>query len=403
MNNKKKKIFVLLDNMPSKENPHCWKHAIDQVLKLSKECDITIVSPVCLTLSLRRFKKNRDLIKKLPQYRYEIESVICWRPRYIDFSFIPWKYRKHYFQILTMIVSLLFLLLFKRIKFDIIHAHFVYRPGYVAAILGKVFGKPVIITAHGSDIHQNLYKEGPLYRKRTIDALRWCSRIIAVSESLKKMIDEVGFKKKTCVIPCSFSEKDFYPRDKTECRFKLLLDPNKRIILFIGNLIRIKGVDILIEAFRIVRNKDDNVRLIIIGEGLEKAVLERQVRDCSLDKVVNFLGRKDHNEIPLYINSADIIVLPSRYEGRPVLILEALACGRPVVASRIGGIPETIVNDKLGILFEKENPIALADAIIKALEYSWDSSYQSNYVNKYNNTRLAQEILNVYGEVINKA
>lgn len=143
--------------------------------------------------------------------------------------------------------------------------------------------------------------------------------------------------------------------------------------------------------------------MIIIGNGPEKLILEQQARNCGIYKKVHFLGVKDHNKIPLYINSANIIVLPSRYEGRPVLILEALACGRPVVASRIGGIPETIVNDKLGILFEKENPIALADAIIEALEYSWDSSYQSNYVSKYNNTRLAHEILNVYGEVINKA
>lgn len=403
MNNKKKKIFVLLDNMPSKENPHCWKHAIDQVLKLSKECDITIVSPVCLTLSLRRFKKNRDLIKKLPQYRYEIESVICWRPRYIDFSFISWKYRKHYFQIFTMTVSILFLLLFKRIKFDIIHAHFVYRPGYVAAILGKVFGKPVIITAHGSDIHQNLYEDNGLCRKRTYDAIKWSKKIITVSEYLQKMIIRIGFGGKTCVIPNGFSEGIFYPMNKEKCRSKLSLGRNKKIILFIGNLVKIKGVDVLIEAFRMVREKDDNVELIIIGNGPEKLILEQQARNCGIYKKVHFLGVKDHNKIPLYINSANIIVLPSRYEGRPVLILEALACGRPVVASRIGGIPETIVNDKLGILFEKENPIALADAIIEALEYSWDSSYQSNYVSKYNNTRLAHEILNVYGEVINKA
>lgn len=402
MNNKKKKILVLLDGMPSKENPYCWKHALDQTLQLSKECNIIIVSPVCLTLSLRRFQKNRDLLKKLPQYRYKVESAICLRPRYIDFSFIPWKYRKHYFQIFTMILSILFLLLFKRIKFDIIHAHFVYRPGYVTTILGKILGKPAIITAPGSDIHQNLYKENGLCKKRTYDAIKWSEKIITVSEYLQKIVAKIGFEEKTRVIPYGFSEREFYPMNKEKCRSKLSLGKNKKIILFIGNLIPIKGVDILLESIRIICDTNDNLELIIIGDGSEKLMLEQQARDCKIDKIVYFLGRKDHNEIPLYINSANIIVLPSRDDGRPVVILEALACGRPVVATHVGGIPETIVNEKLGILVEKEDPIALADAIIKALEYKWDSSYQSNYADKYNNTRLAKEILNVYDEVINK-
>ena len=115
--------------------------------------------------------------------------------------------------------------------------------------------------------------------------------------------------------------------------------------------------------------------------------------------MLQFLGVKEHHEIPLYINSADIIVLPSRNEGRPLVLLEALACGRPAVAFRVGGIPETIVNDKLGILVERETPTALADGIIKALECAWDSKYQSAYANEFTQDKLIPRVLKVYGEV----
>ncbi len=400
--NCKKKVLIILDDLPSKENPHCWKHALDQIICLAVKCDITIVSPVRWTVSLRNLQENRKRLRKLPRRNYKINTISCWRPRYIDVPISPWKYRKHYIQIITMIISLLFLIIRKRIKFDIIHAHFVYRPGYIAAVLGKIFGKPIIIAAHGSDIHQNLYSEDALFRKRTIDAMRWSSKIIAVSESLKKMIDKEGFGNKTRVIPCGFSEREFYHRDKNECRIKLSLEGNREILLFIGNLVTVKGVDILIEAFKIVRGKNDNVELIIIGEGPDKPALERQARDCRVDKMVHFVGSKDHNEIPLYINSADIIVLPSRDEGRGLVIFEALACGRPVVASRVGGIPETIVNDKLGILVEKENPAALADGVLKALTSSWDIRYLSNYAKKYSREQLSPHVLNVYDEVLSR-
>lgn len=389
--------------MPSKERPQLWSHALNQIYELSEKCDIKIVSPVRLSISLRRHEENKERAKSLPPYEYKIRAIPCWRPIYIDFSFLPCKYRKYYFQIVSMIASLLLVIFRKRIKFDIIHAHFVYRPGYVAAVLGRIFGKPVVITAHGTDIHHNLYKENIVYKKRTIDALRRSKKIIAVSEFLKRKIANEGFGKKTCVIPCGFSESEFYPMDKKKCRTKLSLETSKKNLLFIGNLITVKGVDILIEAFKIVLDKDTNVVLIIIGEGTEKITLEQQARDCKIDKMVHFLGSKNNNEIPLYINSSDVIVLPSRDEGRGLVIFEALACGKPVVASRVGGIPETVVNDKLGILVEKENPIDLADGILKALASSWDSLYQCNYINQYCNTKLVAKVLKVYDKVLNRA
>jgi len=395
----KKSILVLFDGIPSKENPNLWRHAFDEVLKLSEYCNITVVSPVWLPLSLRSYKKNNERVKRLPPYEYKIGSVDCWRPRYIDFSLFSWNCRKHYIQIFTMIVSLLFFVFHQRIRFDIIHAYFIYRPGYVAAILGKLFSKPVIITATGTDTYQNLSQKNSLIRRRTIYALKWCSYIIPNSEFLRRHIEEEGFGNKTYVNPRGISRDLFFPMDKIGCRNKLLLDSGKSLLFYVGNLVPIKGTDILIEAFKIVRDKEDYVELIIIGDGSEREVLEQQVLDEGLEEMVFFLGRKDHTIIPLYVNASDILIVPSRNEGRSVATIEALACGKPVVASRVGGIPETIVNDQLGILVEKENPVALADGIMNALNRTWDERYISNYAKQYDQGQLISHVLKVYDKV----
>lgn len=394
----KKRVLALFDSIPSNKNPYVWSHALGQFLKLSSVHDLTIISPVCFTVSLRRFKENKKMASQLPQFRYEIGNATCWRPRYIDFSLFPWKYRKHYIQIFSLVASLLLLILRKRINFDIIHTHFVYRPGYVATILGKIFSKPVIITAYGSDIHKNLYGDEIVFRKRTLYALRGCDKIITVSESLKKLVEKEGILNKTSIIPCGYSGDRIFSMDKKKCRLGFSLPLNTKIILFIGSLLSVKGLDILIAAFRILKNNHADMKLLLIGDCPEKKVLDKEISYAGLDGVT-FLGRVDDKVKNLYINSADLLVVPSRNEGRPVVIFEALACGVPVVASHVGGTPETIVNNKLGILVEKENPVALADGINEALKKTWDTQYLSNYAKQFSDENITSKILKVYESV----
>lgn len=400
----KKSILVLFDDLPSREKPDTYINPLAEAIELSKECNITIVSPVCLAISLTRYKENKERIRKLPPYKYNIKSVPCWRPRYISTSLIPWKYNVHYFQIWALILSLILLILSRRIHFDMIATSFVYRPGYVAAILGKLFGKPVIIHALGTDIHQNLFsnKEDGLIRKRTISTMRWCTKIIAVSKFLANQISMEGFGDKTDVNPRGYSEKLFFPRDRIECRKKLSLPIEKKLLIAIGRLVLVKGMDILIEAFKILSADHDNMDLIIIGDGPEKEALIRRVCQMGLEERVFFLGSKAHATIPLYINACDILVVSCRNEGLSLVTIQALACGRPVVASRVGGIPETIVNDKLGILVEKENTAALANGIMKALMYLWDRKYISNHAKKYAQDRLALRLLKIYDNVLSR-
>ena len=230
--------------------------------------------------------------------------------------------------------------------------------------------------------------------------IRKSSCIIAVSEYLERIIKKEINVDATRVIPCGFSEEYFYPLDKKEMRIELQLSPDQKILLFAGNLIHIKGVDMLIKVLKILQDKKCNYKLFIIGNGTERKALEEQSYNCGMQDEISFLGRKSQKDVALYMNASDVVVVPSRDEGRSLVILEALACGRPVVAFDTGGIPETITNDKLGILIPKGDLDSFAKGIIKALEYEWDSKYQSDYAGKYSNSQTASDVFKVYEEVI---
>jgi glycosyltransferase involved in cell wall biosynthesis len=251
-------------------------------------------------------------------------------------------------------------------------------------------------------VHQNLLLglKDKLFRKRTLAALKHCDCIIAVSEYLRNIIAAEGLGRKTHIIPCGFNKNIIPTLSENETRTKLSLPAGKKLLLFAGNLEPVKGADILISAFEMVYKKNCNVELILIGDGSKRKLLEQQVDVCGVAEAVRFLGRKSNQETLLYINAADIVVVPSRNEGRSVVIFEALACGKPVVASNVGGIPETIIDEKLGILVEKENPAALAEGINRAFIQPCDKKYLSKYALKYTSDRMASEVSRVYDEVL---
>ena len=400
-NNKvRKSILYILDDIPSKANPHSWKHAFDQIVELSKYCNVTVIAPVYWQLSLRNYKQNKIRRNTLPDRYSEINSIPCWRPRYFDVSFFSAKFRKHYFQIFTAVLSTLFLIKANHITFDISHAHFVYKPGYIGTILGRLFRRPVVITAWGSDVHQNLNNAGPLYRAKTLKAIMWSTRVISVSANMKNLISEEGFGEKVTVIPGGFWGNGFYPEGNTQAKELLSLSLDTELILFIGNLVPIKGVDVLLHAIKNTLPKKKNIVLLLIGDGDSGPSLKKLAQNLNIEDSVVFLGRKDHTEITKFINASHVVVLPSRNEGRPTVLYEALACGKPVVATNVGGIPETITDDELGLLVESENPAALANAIVNALSRKWDSRRLRAHAQKYTVENIARQILKVYDDVL---
>jgi glycosyltransferase involved in cell wall biosynthesis len=273
-------------------------------------------------------------------------------------------------------------------EYDLIHAHWVYPYGYVASLIKKETGIPCIISAIGSDIHTQPYAS-PKIIPQIISSLDNANMVIFVSNNLYKSAKKLGYNGSNyTVLSYGVETRIFYPMNKTDVRTELnLFQIPSKYIGFIGNLIWVKRADRLPELFQKIAKKHSNFHFIIIGDGNLRSGIEQKCKDYNLD--VKFTGRIPNcipDEMPLWINALDVLVLPSRNEGLPNIILEAQSCGCPVVGSNAGGIPEAIGTG--GVVVETDSNFEenFTDAVIeminnppsveqmrdRAMQFDWD-------------------------------
>ncbi|MFA5294484.1 MAG: glycosyltransferase family 4 protein [Methanoregulaceae archaeon] len=284
------------------------------------------------------------------------------------------------------------------VPFNLVHSHFTWSAGYVGARLKEDYNVPFVVTAHGYDIYLLPFKDQE-WREKIEYVLNTADHIITVSQSNLACIRKLDVSTLVTVIPNGFRSDLFYPRNPSECRKMLNLPPDKKIILTVGNLEPVKGQTHLIEAIRQVIRERKDILCVIIGSGKVHNTLTRQIRALGLEDYIMLAGEKPHDEIPLWMNACDLFVLPSLRESFGVVQIEALACGKPVVATRNGGSEEVITSDDYGLLVEPANPDELAEKILVALDREWDREAILAYAERFTWERIAKEIMEVYGRV----
>jgi len=261
---------------------------------------------------------------------------------------------------------------------DIIHTHFDIPPGPLAGLrYAKKKKIPFIVTYHGDWVESYgglIRRVGvAVHNKYLVDqVLSYADTIISPSEYyingsrfLRK------YREKIVVIPNGINLNEFdISYSKEECRIKLGLPLNKKILLFFGYLSPYKGPNALIKAMTNILKNVPDVELVFAGKGVMQAELEILSKKLSIEKNVRFVGFVKDDLKALYYKAADIFVLPSTMstECFPIANLEAMACGIPIVASNIGGIPDIVKNGENGLLVQPEDTEALAKAIIYLLE-----------------------------------
>ncbi len=256
-----------------------------------------------------------------------------------------------------------------RKKFDVVHAHYAFPQGFLGFLLSRVLGIPLVLTLHGSDI--NVLGRG--HGKPLVSfVLRHSDYICAVSEHLKREAVKLGADENKVEVvygaPGIESLKD--------------RKPEKGEILFVGSSVRQKGLDVLLDAFKIVRKRIPWAKLSVVGGGMKEEVASG----------VSFLGFRE--KLDEFYSRAEVVVIPSREEGLSLVALEAMALGIPVVASRVGGLPEIL--EGRAILVEKENPSALAEAIIKLLDDEKLREKLSKKEVRFTGRRLGENMDRIY-------
>ena len=260
------------------------------------------------------------------------------------------------------IFSLLFFPFKIRNEFDIIVAQNPFVAGFISIIIGKFLKKPVIISVHGYQFTVGKFQNS-LKKFVCLQA----TKIRANSKIVKNTIITWGIdSKKIEVIEDRVDCNHFNPLVNGS-KIKKQLDITNKMIVSIGSLIEIKGFDTLINAVKIVCEKEKDIKFIIIGEGVLRSTLIELAINNGVKENIIFTGFVPYKETPQYLAASDIFVHPSNVESMGRVILEAEATGKPIIASNIGGIPEA-VNKNSAILVPPKNPKILALKILNLLE-----------------------------------
>ena len=255
-------------------------------------------------------------------------------------------------------------------RWDCMLGSWAYPDAVATALLGKLTNTPVVAKVHGTDI--NLYGRMRSRGWQIRMGLNLCRRVVAVSRPLAERLVEIGVgQHRIRTIYNGVDTSLFRPRVKAESRSKLEVEANARVILFVGNLLQSKGCHELFDAFADLARNDAELMLVFVGAGAARAHVERRVAAEGLSLRVYFEGKLPHRSLPQWFAACDVFCLPSHNEGLPNVILEAMSCGIPVVASRVGGIPDALPAFA-GALVEPKDAAALASALRDCLDRSWD-------------------------------
>lgn len=255
----------------------------------------------------------------------------------------------------------------KKKKIDVLLASYAYPDGVAGVILGKLLDLPVVVKCHGSDL--NRVPDDPPARLQLQRFLPRVDRLVAVSKKLAGAAQSLGVpEEKIRVVYNGVDRQRFRPQDKLEVRRQLKLPLDGEVVVYVGNLADYKGTRDLLQALPKLAAIRPGVLTCFVGDGpLHSEVTAHVEHSNPSAGLAMAVGRVRHDEVPLWMAACDVLCLPSWDEGMPNVVREAHAMGRPVVATRVGGIPEAVFRDELGRLVPARDPQALAEALAAQL------------------------------------
>lgn len=298
---------------------------------------------------------------RYPEYRLngipqhdERSGIEIYHPRYwvvpgVTSNINPWSMMRAAMPTVRSLIS-------QGYDFDVVDAQFVFPDGIAGVMIAKQLGKPVTITARGSDVNVALKESIP---SRWFQwARQHVSAFITVSVALKKVLIEAGVPTNQVeVIRNGVDLELFAERDRQAARSRLGL--HRTTLLSVGNLVEGKGHHLAIDALRELRDCE----LIVIGKGPEADRLRQQVQSAGLQARVRFIEHVAQTELADFYSAADVTILASSREGMPNVVLESMACGTPVVATDVGGTSEVITSPSAGVLVEERTAAAIVAGV----------------------------------------
>jgi len=313
-----------------------------------------------------------------------------------------------------------------RETYDIIYSHY-WLSGLAANALRRVWNVPMVQMFHTLAEMKNRVAQGPDEREPEQrvncegEIMRFADRLIAATPLEKNQMSWLyGAESENIdIVPPGVDLNRFKPMAQNEARQHIGVPPDNQMILFVGRLQPLKGLDTLVRALALVRRREPelakNICLSIIGgdanpdselEQKELQKLNRLQAELSIEDLVTFLGAKDQDTLVYYYTAAEMVVMPSHYESFGMVAIEAMACGTPVIASDVGGLSFSIEDGFNGYLVPGKDPRALADKIILLLKYRWLRDQLSEqaqvWVKRYSWVNIADEVEDVFERTLSE-
>jgi teichuronic acid biosynthesis glycosyltransferase TuaC len=293
--------------------------------------------------------------------------------------------------------GLLFKSVNKQHEYDIIHVQCSAGIGsFPAAITGAFISillrKRFIFTYHNSKIKRNI-----LFKF----CLKNADRLILVSQFQKDLIKQEypEYLFKALCIPNGFNNRYFFSQNQKDCKERIKLPKDTKVVLTVGNLYEIKGHRYFIDAIGKITSTKKDIIGVIVGSGPLERKLRDQIHRLGLEKYILMIRETLHQDISLWMNASDIFIFPSLSESFGIVQIEALACGKPIVATRNGGSEGIIISDQYGFLVEPQNSNDLAEKIFLALDMEWDREAILAYADRFTWDKIAKETMRVYKQI----
>lgn len=384
MTNKKNLLFVsnlfpnLLDlNMASFNR--------QQIQALSHYFNIDVVAPVSWQAKIKQ--------RPFPSL-YHLGTIECHHPTYF---YTPGVARNLYGQFFLRSISSCVDHLLKKKQYAAIYGSWLYPDGWACAKLANHFNLPLFLKVHGTDVNQ--LTPGSSMTKKSIWAVAQAKKVFCVSQALSNRLVELGADNhKLQVLYNGVDTNIFHSIKQSEARTALAIDHDEPIILYVGNLKTTKGLHELAEAFSLIQRnkKNPSCRLVIVGQGPYESRLRAEVKHLNISSKTCFLGSLSLEKIALWMNTANLLCLPSYMEGIPNVLLEAFACKLPVVATSVGGIPELKHTGNTLKLVPPRDVAALANAIVSSLDCQPDYIKKPRIVSWQDNASMLFSCMGKY-------
>jgi glycosyltransferase involved in cell wall biosynthesis len=354
----------------------------ERMFRVGRQLPITVVSPQPWfpLQSLVRIARPHFRVP-LPR-RETMDGVEILRPRFLSIPAVAKR-----FDAASMAVASAGTVaaLARAGRADVLDAHWGFPGGAAAARIGRWLGIPVTITLRGDEARRC---EQPAFRARITEALRGAARVFAVSGALRDLAVSLGVPaERTEVIGNGVDVDRFTPIDKAEARRRLGLPADVPVLVSVGTLCERKGFHRVIEALPALRLRHPGLLLVVVGgagaEGDWSARLATLVRERGVADAVRFLGAMPPDELRVPLSAADVFVLATRYEGWANVLLEAMACGLPVVTTDVGGNAEVVRTPALGTIVPFGDAAALAAALDDALARHRDGGWDRAAIRRY--------------------